>query len=246
MLAFQSPPDRASPTTAMPHDHLAKTFDTWAQSGRGDRMEIGHGDVVAQVVPQLGIKAGDQSLDLGCGTGWATRMLAKAAPGAGAVGVDIAPEMVKRAEELHSYTIRARYEVAAFEELGLADAVFSHVFSMEAIYYAPDLDKALAEAFRVLKPGGRIDLVVDFYAENEPTAGWAGTVGTPMLYLSEADWREHLTKAGFEGAETRRVIDSRGTGDEADFEPSPSFPDWATWSAYREAGSLWIHGKKPA
>ena len=230
----------------MPHEHLAKTFDTWAQNGRGDRMEVGHGDVVGQVVPQLEIGAGDQVLDLGCGTGWATRMLAKAAPGAGAVGVDISPEMVKRAEELHSFTIRARYEVAAFEELGLADEAFTHVFSMEAIYYAPDLGKALAEAFRVLKPGGRIDLVVDFYKENGPTAGWADTVGAPMLFLSEAEWTEHLAAAGFEAAETRRVIDSRGAGDQGDFEPSASFPDWDTWVAFREAGSLWLHAKKPA
>jgi len=230
----------------MSHEHLAKTFDTWAQSGRGERMEQGHGDVVGQVVPQLEIKAGDQALDLGCGTGWATRMLAKAAPGAGAVGVDISPEMVKRAEELHSFTIRARYEVAAFEELGLADEAFTHVFSMEAIYYAPDVDRALAEAFRVLKPGGRIDLVIDFYKENEPTEGWAETVGAPMLFLSETEWCELLAAAGFEGAATSRVIDSRGTGEEADFEASPSFPDWDTWAAYRKAGSLWIHGKKPA
>ena len=200
-----------------------------------------HGEMISHVQPDA-----KHILDLGCGTGWATRMLAKAAPGAGAVGVDISPEMVKRAEELHSFTIRARYEVAAFEELGLADAAFTHVFSMEAIYYAPDVDKALAEAFRVLKPGGRIDLVIDFYKENEPTEGWAETVGAPMLFLSEAEWTQHLAAAGFEGATTTRVIDSRGTGDEADFEASPSFPDWATWTAYRQAGSLWIHGKKPA
>lgn len=230
----------------MSHSRIASTFDSWAKSGRGDRMEDGHGDVVGQVIPQLEIKAGDQVLDLGCGTGWATRLLAKAAPGAGAVGVDIAPEMIARAEELHSFTIRARYEVSAFEELALKDDSFSHVFSMEALYYAPDIDKALAEALRVLKPGGRIDVVIDFYADNAPTEGWSEAVDAPMTWLSKADWKARFEAAGFQNVTTARVVDSRGPGEEADFEASACFPDWETWVGFRAAGSLWIHGEKPA
>lgn len=228
----------------MSHERIATTFDSWAESGRGDRMEHGHGDVVGQVIPQLGIKAGDQALDLGCGTGWATRLLAKSAPGAGAVGVDISPSMIKKAEEQHSFTIRARYEVMPFEDLDLKDGAFSHVFSMEAMYYAPDIDKALAEAHRVLKAGGRIDVVVDFYKENEPTGVWAETVDAPMAWLTEAEWVERFEKAGFADVTTARVVDSRGAGDEGDFTPSDSFPDWETFQKYRAMGSLWIHGKK--
>ena len=230
----------------MSHSRIASTFDSWAKSGRGDRMEEGHGDVVAQVVPHLEIRPGDQVLDLGCGTGWATRMLAKVAPGAGAVGVDIAPEMVARAEALHSFTIRARYEVMAFEALGLADEAFTHVFSMEALYYAPDIDKALAEARRVLKPGGRIDVIIDFYADNAPTEGWAEAVDAPMTWLSEADWARRFEAAGFESVSTKRVVDTRGPGEQDDFEPSACFPDWETWVGFRKAGSLWIHGEKSA
>jgi ubiquinone/menaquinone biosynthesis C-methylase UbiE len=230
----------------MSHSRIASTFDSWAKDGRGDGMEKGHGDVVGQVIPQLGIKAGDQVLDLGCGTGWATRLLAKAAPGAGAVGVDIAPEMIARAEELHSFTIRARYEVSAIEELGLKDETFSHVFSMEALYYAPDIDKALSEALRVLKPGGRIDVVIDFYANNAPTEGWSETIDAPMTWLSETEWASRFEAAGFTGVSTSRVVDSRGPGDEASFKPGRAYPDWEAWVAFRAAGSLWIHGEKPA
>lgn len=232
------------PRIDMSHERIATTFDSWAQSGRGDRLEDGHGDVVGQVIPQLGIKAGDQILDLGCGTGWATRLLAKAAPGAGAVGVDIAPAMIKRAEEQHSFTIRARYEVMPFEALDLKDGAFTHVFSMEALYYAPDLDKALSEAHRVLKAGGRIDVVVDFYQENEPTGQWSETVDAPMTWLTEDEWKARFEAAGFVDVSTSRVVDSRGPGSEDDFTPSESFPDWATFVKYRSMGSLWIHGQK--
>jgi len=230
----------------MSHARIANTFDDWAKAGRGEGMEKGHGDVVGQVIPQLGIGPGDQILDLGCGTGWATRALAKVAAGAGAVGVDISKEMIAKAEELHSFTIRARYEVMPFEELDLKDNHFSHVFSMEALYYAPDIDKSIGEIKRVLKPGGRADIVIDFYAESEYTKGWSDDIDAPMTWLSTAEWIAKFEAAGFENVTTTRVIDSRGPGDEADFKPSKVYPDWAARVRFSEAGSLWIHAEKPS
>ena len=103
---------------------IAAKFDEWADAGRDASMESGHQDVVEQVVAQLGIGPGQQILDLGCGNGWATRLLAKSAAGSGAVGVDASPKMIKRAEELHSFTIRARYEVANFDALDFKDGHF--------------------------------------------------------------------------------------------------------------------------
>ena len=228
----------------MSHERIANTFDAWATTGRGEGMEKGHGDVVGQIIPQLGIGPGDQTLDLGCGIGWATRALAKVAAGAGAVGVDISKEMIAKAESLHSFTIRARYEVMAFEDLDFKDGHFTHVFSMEALYYAPDIDKSLSEVLRVLKPGGRADIVIDFYADNESTGGWSDTIDAPMTWMSEADWIAKFEGAGFENVTTTRVIDSRGPGEEADFTPSKVYPDWASRVRFHEAGSLWIHGEK--
>jgi cyclopropane fatty-acyl-phospholipid synthase-like methyltransferase len=62
------------------HAAIARTFDSWAHQGRDASMERGHGDVVGQVISKLGIKPGEQILDLGCGNGWATRLLARSAP----------------------------------------------------------------------------------------------------------------------------------------------------------------------
>ena len=92
----------------MSHDKIASTFDDWAAEGRGEKMEHGHGDVVEQVIGQLDIRPGFQILDLGCGNGWATRLLAKTHAGVQAIGVDASKAMVAKAEELHIYTIRAR------------------------------------------------------------------------------------------------------------------------------------------
>jgi len=229
----------------MSHARIANTFDAWATAGKGEGMERGHGDVVYQVIPQLDIRPGDQILDLGCGTGWATRALAKSAAGTGAVGVDISKKMIAKAEEQHSYTIRARYEVMPFEELELKDNHFSHAFSMEAMYYAPDIDKSLSEVLRVLKPGGRADIIIDFYSDNESTKGWSDTIDAPMTWMSEAEWITKFESCGFEGVKTTRVVDRRGPGEEADFKPGNVYPDWASRVRFHEAGSLWIHAKKP-
>lgn len=228
----------------MSHDQIAEVFDTWAKSGRAEAMESGHGDVVRQVLAKMSFRAGQQILDLGCGNGWATRLLAKSAAGSSAVGIDVAPAMVERAEQSTSLTIRARYEVARFESLPFKDAAFDKVFSMEAIYYAIDLDRALAEVHRVLKPKGTVDLVIDCYAESASTRGWSALVGLHMHCIGESDWRAALTRAGFVAPEAQRVVDARGPGDREAFRPSAHAPDWETHVALHGAGSLWLHADK--
>jgi SAM-dependent methyltransferase len=228
----------------MSHDQLSSTFDQWADAGRGASMESGHGDVVGQVIERMHLTAGDKVLDLGCGTGWATRLLAKSHAGVQAVGLDVSPKMVAKAEEEHSYTIRARYEVGPFEELEHKDGEFQRVFSMEAVYYSIDLPKTLSEIHRVLAPGGTADIVVDFYADNPGTKSWAAGVGVPMHWLSEEEWAEAFRAAGFGEVETKRVVDRRGAGDPAAFEPSKWYATWEEKLAVHEAGSLWIHATR--
>lgn len=229
----------------MSHELLAKTFDQWAADGRGAEMEDEHGDVARQVIAQLGIRAGDQILDLGCGNGWATRLLAKAAAGVQATGVDIAPAMIAEAERLHSLTIRARYHCGPFERLEFPDAKFQRVFSIEALYYALDLDAVLRETHRVLKPGGALDVIVDYFKDNTATACWASKTGVPMHYLSAAEWTGVFERAGFGEARATRVVDSRGPGDPAAFRPDCCYSSWEMWRDVRAGGSLWIHGAKP-
>ncbi|MCC7014372.1 MAG: methyltransferase domain-containing protein [Planctomycetes bacterium] len=229
----------------MTHELLAKTFDQWSADGRASAMELEHGDVARQVIAKLGIRAGEQILDLGCGNGWATRILAKMAAGVQATGVDVAPAMVAEAEKIHSLTIRARYHVGSFEQLDFPDARFHRVFSMEALYYAVDLERALSEIARVLRPGGSCEIVIDFYTDSVATSCWAKATGVPMHALSEAQWKARFERSGFVDVATTRVVDSRGPGEASRFTPSHCYPDFSTWVAVRSAGSLWIHASKP-
>lgn len=228
----------------MSHEKIASLFDEWAHSGRGERMEHGHGDVVEQVIEELNIRPGFQVLDLGCGTGWATRILAQKSAGVQAIGLDASPGMIKKAEELSSLRIRARYDTGTFESLDFPDGKFDQVFSMEAIYYSPDLRQALSELHRVLKPGGHADIVVDCYAGRPTTDGWAKATGLELHQLTPAEWQEAFEVCGFAKVETKLVVDRRGPGQEADFTPSESFPDWGAYRGFVEAGSLWIHAER--
>ena len=219
----------------------ADVFDQWAREGKDAGMEEGHSDVVAQVMETMNIRPGDQILDLGCGNGWATRLLAQVSPGAQAIGIDASAEMIARAEELHSFTIRARYEQSAFEELDFPDGKFQHVFSMEALYYSSDPAKVIGEIHRLLSEGGTADIIIDCYEERPATHHWGGPLGLTLQILSESAWAQLFTDAGFSKVETSRVVDSRGPGDEVDFTPSDTYPDFAARAAFFEEGSLWIH-----
>ncbi len=225
----------------MSQEKVVETFDRWAEEGRDAGMEDGHGDVVRQVVEKLAIGPGERVLDLGCGNGWATRLIAQTNAGVQAIGVDASPKMIARADELHSFTIRARYDLGSFENLDFKDGEFDRVFSMEALYYAGDLAQALAEAHRVLKSGGKADVMVDYYEESTASEPWAERMGLNLHRLDEAGWRAAFETAGFQGVTTERVIDSRGAGATEDDECSP---DEESKRALRAAGTLWIHAEK--
>lgn len=207
-------------------------------------MELEHGDVVRQVLARMDAKPGESFLDLGCGSGWATRLLAQAKPGISAIGIDVSPAMIAQAESEHRLTIRARYEVAPFERLPFPERKFDRAFSMEALYYAVDLSKALGELARVLKPNARADVVLDYFAENSGTAVWPKICGVNMHCLSQDQWTSAFQAAGFAAVEMERVRDSRGPGNAADFKPSECYADWATWKAVKDTGSLWIRAQR--
>jgi ubiquinone/menaquinone biosynthesis C-methylase UbiE len=226
-------------------ERVVRTFDEWARNGRAEGMEDEHGDVVRQVIDPMEVAPGQRILDLGCGNGWATRLLAQKNAGVQAIGIDASPQMVARAEELSSLKLRARYEVGAFEKLAFRDQSFDRVFSMESLYYSNDLEVALREAFRVLKGGGAADVIVDRFKENPASEHWAATMGLELSWLSEREWKAAFERVGFAPVSASRVHDRRGLGCESTFEPNCCNPTWQHWQDTRTAGSLWIRALKP-
>jgi SAM-dependent methyltransferase len=105
------------------------------------------------------INEGESVLDIGCGSGVDTIFAAKMTGATGkVVGVDLIPEMLRRAKENLSLANlnNVTYEQASSEKLSFPDENFDVVISNGVFNLVPDKAGALSEVFRVLKPGGRL------------------------------------------------------------------------------------------
>lgn len=112
---------------------------------------------------------GRRALDVGCGIGFYTQRLQEA--GADAYGVDVDPEKVAKARQ-----IVANVQVAPAERLPFSDGFFDMVLSHEVLEHVDDDRQAVAEAIRVLKPGGRLVIFVPnrLYAFETHGCYWQG------------------------------------------------------------------------
>ena len=221
----------------MNDEHLRVEFNEWARAGRGEGMEKGHRPVGEQAIARMGLTPEARILDVGCGSGWATRLIAERATRGKVVGIDISDEMVELARSSSSAFSNVGFEVASAEALPFADGEFTHAFSMESLYYYSDIRSALKEIARVLANNGRFVTVVDLYQENEPSHQWIPTLKVPVHLLSIADYLELLSGAGFINVIDRRLFDPTPVPD--DYVGS-SFKTREDLVRYRENGSLML------
>ena len=93
-------------------------------------------------------------LEIGCGTGAVTRLLASRPGVAEAVGIDPSPVFVARAGELATELGNASFEEGDGRALRFGDGDFDVVVCHTVLCHVPEPERVLAEAFRVLHPGG--------------------------------------------------------------------------------------------
>jgi ubiquinone/menaquinone biosynthesis C-methylase UbiE len=93
------------------------------------------------------------AIDVGCGQGHWTRVIASAFPEASILGIDREPEWIRIACERDA---RIRYEVGTAERLPAADATVDLVTAQTLLIHVADPRAVLAEMARVLAPGGRL------------------------------------------------------------------------------------------
>jgi ubiquinone/menaquinone biosynthesis C-methylase UbiE len=154
---------------------------------------------------------GSRVLELGCGTGAVSRFLCGLPAVAEVVGVDPSPHFLDRARELSSGQA-VEFVTGDARRLEFADGEFDAVISHTTLCHVPDPDLALAEAFRVLKPGGKLavfdgDYVTTTVAigENDPLqpcvdAAIGGLVHDPWLMRR---LESMLSNVGFRGSRLR-------------------------------------------
>jgi tocopherol O-methyltransferase len=154
-----------------------------------------------------GISAGTRVLDAGCGVGGSALWLAEHL-GARAVGVNINAKQIEQARRLacgRPSGDRVQFLLADFCATALAEESFDVFWALESACYAEDKSALLAEAHRLLKPGGRLVVADGFLARDDLDAderriverwqhGWAipGVVSADRFArrLAEAGFRK--------------------------------------------------------
>src|ERR1043166_504537 len=98
-------------------EQLRNEFNEWARAGKGERMERAHRPAGEKAIARLGVEPDSRVLDIGCGSGWATRLLADYAFNGRVTGIDISDEMIRVAREASTSYPNVNFEVASADQL---------------------------------------------------------------------------------------------------------------------------------
>ena len=180
-------------------------------------LSLGCGDPItlAELVP------GQTVLDLGSGGGIDCFLAARqVGPGGRVIGVDMTPAMLEKArlnrEKLNADNVEFR--LGEIEHLPVADSTVDVIISNCVINLSPDKSQVMSEAYRVLKPGGKLavsDMVTDGPLPDEIKSSlseWAGCVaGAP----DRQEYIHIIQDAGFTDVHLTPVYLPREAVDEA-------------------------------
>ena len=219
---------------------VSKLFDQWASTDRANNMAQGHQPLIEALLEDLTSNSDNLNsiLDLGCGTG---AFLAQAAASgfAKTCGVDTSPKMIAIAQK---NAPTATIKLGDFTQIPWASSSFDNIVTIEAIYYCSEPIQVLQEVVRTLKPGGRFDLIIDYYEESSGTLSWSEGLGLNITRLSIKQWLSLAKTAGLERLKERRIITSDRETLEENWQPSVWYPTKEDYRNYLQDGALWITG----
>lgn len=175
------------------------TKDELAQIPEGAVLGLGCGNPAAYA----DLKEGETVLDLGSGAGIDVFLASiKVGPEGRAIGVDMTPEMVKKANVLarEKGYHNVEFRQGEIENLPVADSAVDTVMSNCVINLSPDKAKVFKEAYRVLKPGGRL-VVSDIVSEKALPESMQTDMNAWSACISGAlpkeEYLEKIAGAGF-------------------------------------------------
>jgi ubiquinone/menaquinone biosynthesis C-methylase UbiE len=164
-------------------------------------MNLGHTAVSKWGLKHLAVGPRDAVLDIGCGGGKNIQRMLRLAPEGRVCGLDYAGASVEKSGSLNAKAVReGRCEIrrGSVSENPWPDNTFNIITAFETIYFWPDFAKDLLEVKRTLKPGGVFFICNEM---NKPEQGevrylyWIEKLS--LKTYTEAEFRNHLTEAGF-------------------------------------------------
>lgn len=153
------------------------------------------------VLDALSARPGDRVLDVGCGPGfYLAELLETVGPQGAAVGIDGSTEMLGLAEQRCEQYPNAVFHVADANSLPVDDASFDAALSVQVLEYVGDVDQALAEIHRALRPGGRVVV----WDTDWSTVSWHSADAERMASVLKA-WDAHLSHPSLPRTLARRL-----------------------------------------
>jgi len=221
---------------------IRREFNRWAEQGRGRGMEKSHWEITRQLIELMNIQPHDNLADLGCGVGWATRVLAQKASRGFVVGIDLSDQMIAQAITEYRNPPNTIFLVADAARIPCAESFFTSLLSVESIYYCPNLEGAFEEVHRILRSGGKAHFLINYYKENIYAHPWAKYIDIPVHLLSTEDYLRILASAGFSATSHRRIVDSTPLPE--DWTPSPWFRTRQEQAKFQAEGALLLTAEK--
>ncbi len=186
--------------------NIGYTQEDMEKVPEGSNLGLGCGNPIALA----SLKSGEVVLDLGSGAGFDCFLASdKVGPEGKVIGVDMTPEMIDKARENagKNNIDNVEFRLGEIENLPVADGVIDIVISNCVINLAPDKERVFKEAFRVLKPGGRMmvsDIVLSkdlpgFIKDN--VSAYVGCISGAII---KDDYLNTIKRAGFASI---RVLD---------------------------------------
>jgi arsenite methyltransferase len=149
------------------------------------------------------LQPGQTVLDLGSGAGFDCFLAARAVgPGGTVIGVDMTEEMLAKAREnarKNAFT-NVEFRFGEIEALPVPDETIDVIISNCVINLSPEKARVFKEAYRVLKPGGRLaiaDVVATAPLPDEVRGDWAAYTGCVAGASQISELEEMLRQAGF-------------------------------------------------
>jgi arsenite methyltransferase len=193
--------------------NLGYSSDDVSSVPEGANMGLGCGN--PQAIASL--QPGEVVLDLGSGGGFDCFLAAKAVgPDGRVIGVDMTPEMVSKAREnaVKTELPNVEFRLGEIEHIPVADESVDVIISNCVINLSPDKSKVFKEAFRVLKPGGRLaifDIVATTQLPDEMKQNLKLYSGCVAGARQINELKSMLQEAGFADISIKPIEESRET-----------------------------------
>ena len=160
-----------------------------------------HSNLTDWGLEHISIRERDTILDVGCGGGRTVSKLAAAASKGTVSGIDYSEESVAAARRFNQKLIelgRVEIRQASVSALPFADNGFDLVTAVETHFWWQDIAAGMRDIFRVLKPGGRMVIIAEFYNGGKH-AKYADRLSrwTTMAILDVDQHKALFSSAGF-------------------------------------------------